>query len=127
TELDDVPHGRKLMEDARSLVAHLEPKLEVVPLVGYADEVILDAIGNAPVDLFLMGPFHDRGPGSLTAIGPTAQRVVQYAPVTTLMHKGNRAAIRRILVCVAVDDTIVVDVAIKFASAVGAELSLLHI
>ena len=67
------------------------------------------------------------GRGSNTAIGPTAQRLVQYAPTSVLMCKGHRSHFRRILACLAVDDVEIVDVAAQLAQATGAELSLLHV
>src|SRR5690606_2133696 len=62
-----------------------------------------------------------------TAIGQTAQQVVQHAPTSVWMVKGHRKRLRRILACVAVDDTIVVDVAAQLARASGADLTVLHV
>ncbi|NJN84349.1 MAG: universal stress protein [Caldilineaceae bacterium] len=124
---DDVAHGQALMQAASKLVQEISPAPEIVPLVGFADEVLLHYLAKAPVDLLAIGPFHDRGAGSSTAIGPTAQRLVQYAPTSVLMVKGRRPHTRRILACVAVDDKTVVDVAAQMARATGATLRLLHV
>lgn len=119
--------SQQLMEQVHGLVSKMEPRPEIVPLVGYADEVLVQRLAKEPVDLLVMGSFHDRGAGSSTAIGPTAQRLVQHAPTSVWMVKRPRAALRRILACVAVDDTLVVDVAAQLARATGAELSVLHV
>lgn len=119
--------AQKLMEQVHSMVAHLAPRPEIVPLVGFAEEVMLEWLAKQPNDLFVMGAFHDRGAGSSTAIGPTAQHVVQQAPTSVWIVKGHRVALRRILACVAVDDTVVLDVAAQLARAAGAELSVLHV
>jgi nucleotide-binding universal stress UspA family protein len=119
--------AQKLMEQVHALVANLTPRPEIVPLVGYADEVLLQRLAKHPTDLYVMAAFQDRGAGSSTAIGPTAQRVVQHAPTSVWMVKGHRTVLRRILACVAVDDTVVVDVAAQLARATGAALSVLHV
>ena len=115
------------MEQARQAVADVQPRPDVVPLVGFADEVLLKYLSEQPADLIFMGPFHDRGAGSSTAIGPTAQRLVQHAPTSVWMHKGRQTTIRRILACVAVDDTTVVDVATQLGRAMGATVNVLHV
>jgi len=127
---NDASQSRRIMEDACQQIAQLDPRPQVVPLVGYADEVLLEQIGRSPVDLFCIGGFQDRGAGALNAIGPTAQRLVQHSPSSVLMYKGRRAKFRRILACVAVDDSLdsmVVNAAAQFARAMDAELRLLHV
>lgn len=123
----DHGHSLKVMEDACRQITQLEPRPEMVPLVGYADEVVLEEMARNPVDLLCLGAFQDRGAGASNAIGPTAQRLVQHAPSSVLMYKGRRAAIRRILACVAVDDTKVAEASAQLAKALGAELRLLHV
>jgi nucleotide-binding universal stress UspA family protein len=127
SEDDSAEHSQQMMEEAIQQVATLEPRPEAVPLVGYADEVLLQYLAKNPVDILCIGAFHDRGAGSTTAIGPTAQRVVQYASTSVLMCKGHRSHFRRILACLAVDDTEIVDVAAHLARAISADLSLLHV
>jgi nucleotide-binding universal stress UspA family protein len=96
-------------------------------LVGYPDEVVLRYLTEHPADLLLMGAFHDRGASSATAIGPTVQRLVQHAPSSIWVVKGHHPVFRRMLACVALDDTVVVDVAARLAHALGAELTVLHV
>ena len=127
SDRDEGAHRQRLMEAARAVVNPLDENSEIVPLVGYADEVILQYLAKHPIDMFMMGAFQDRGAGSSTAIGPTAQRLMQHAPTSVWMDKGRRGELRRVLACVAVDDEVVVDVAAQLARAVGAELSVLHV
>ena len=124
---EEVAHGQTVMEDARQMVASLSPPAEMVPLVGYADEVLLQYLAKSPADILVIGAFQDRGAGSTTAIGATAQRLVQHAPTSVLMLKGHHPRINKILACVAVDDKAVVDVSAQLARATHAELRLLHV
>jgi len=126
----DVSHSRRIMEEACRQIAQLAPRPEVVPLVGFTDEVLLEETGRNRIDLLCIGAFQDRGAGASNAIGPTAQRLVQHAPSSVLMYKGHRTKFRRILACVAVDDSLdlmVVNAAAQFARAMDAELRLLHV
>lgn len=127
SDRDSAEHSQQVMEEAIQQVAVLKTRPDTVPLVGYADEVLLEYLTRNPVDVLCIGAFHDRGAGSTTAIGPTAQRLVQYAPTSVLMYKGHRSHFRRILACLAVDDAEVVDVAAHLARATGSDLSLLHV
>ncbi len=127
SDRNDPAHSRKIMEDACKQITELEPKPQVIPLVGYADDVLLEHIAKHPVDLMCLGAFQDRGAGASSAIGPTAQRLIQHAPTSMLMYKGRQARFQRILACVAVDDTVVVNVSAQIARALGADLRLLHV
>lgn len=127
SDRDSSAHHQRLMDAVHAVVDGAAIHVDVIPLVGYADETILQYLTKHPVDLFIMGAFQDRGAGSSTAIGPTAQRLVQHAPTSVWMDKGRRGQLRRILACVAVDDKVVVDVAAQLARAVGAELNVLHV
>lgn len=127
SDRDPAAKAQRLMEQVHALVAHLDPRPPIVPLVGYADEVLLQWLSQEPTDLLIMGPFHDRGAMAATAIGSTAQRVVRHAPTSVWIVKGHRKRLRRILACVAVDDTVVVDVAAQLARATDAELTVLHV
>jgi len=127
SDREPTSHGQHLMEQVAAAVAAMQPRPAVVPLVGFADETLLKHLSSQATDMIFMGPFRDRGAGSSTAIGPTAQRVVQHAPTSVWMHKGRKATMRRILACVAVDDTTVVDVAAQLARATGAALNVLHV
>ncbi|MEX1020957.1 MAG: universal stress protein [Litorilinea sp.] len=127
SDRDGAAHAQKVMESVYELVAGIYPKPHIEPLVGYADELILQYLAKHPADLLCLGAFQDRGAGSTTAIGPTAQRLVQHAPTSVMMYKTNRPSVRKILACVAVDDRIVIDVAAQLAKAHGAELNILHV
>jgi nucleotide-binding universal stress UspA family protein len=127
SDRDGAAHAQKVMGEVYELVAELSPRPEIVPLVGYADELILQYLAKHPVDLLCMGAFQDRGAGSTTAIGPTAQRLVQHAPTSVMMYKTARPALRKILACVAVDDTTVIDVAAQLSKAHNASLHVLHV
>jgi len=120
-------YGHRVMEDACKLVRHLDPRPEAEPLVGYADEEVLRYVATNPVDLLVIGAFEDRGAGPSTAIGPTAQRVVQHASTSVLLVKGRKTGFRRILACAALDDAVTVEVAAEIAHALGAQLELLHV
>lgn len=120
-------HGHKVMQDACKLVQHLEPRPVAEPVVGYPDEEVLQYVAKHPVDLLVIGAFQDRGAGPLTAIGPTAQRIVQHAPTSVLVTKGRTAQFRRLLACAALDDSVAVEVAAELAHALNAELELLHV
>lgn len=120
-------HNQQIMQQVRSVAEAQGLRPEIVPLVGYPDEVLLDYLAQHTIDLLWLGAFQDRGAGSTTAIGTTAQRLVQYAPASVYLCKGHRAKMRRILACVARDDTVVVDVAAQLANATGAHLSVIHV
>lgn len=127
SDRDGISHAQKMMESVHELVGNLQPKPHIEPLVGYADEMILQYLAKHQADLLCLGAFQDRGAGSTTAIGPTAQRLVQHAPTSVLMYKAPRPTVRKILACVAVDDRVVLDVAALLAKAQGADLDVLHI
>ncbi len=118
--------GKRVLDEARSLLGDLEPAPESVPLMGYADEVIIDHLTENPVDLLVIGAFGDRG-ATRFLIGSTAQRLVLHAPTSVLMVKGRPPAFGKILACTAVGDEVVVDVAAQLAKVLDAELQLLHV
>jgi nucleotide-binding universal stress UspA family protein len=126
-EKDSAEQAQKLMESAMEQVAGFHPRPQATPLVGYADEVVLQHLAEQPVDILAIGAFQDQGAASSSAIGPTAQRLVQYAPCSVLVCKGHRSHFRRILVCLSVDDADLVDAVAHSAQALGADLSLLHV
>lgn len=118
--------AQQIMKETVGLLP-ADPKPEVVPLVGYADEVLLQYLHAHPIDLLVVGAFADRGAGSVNAVGPTAHRLVQEAPSTVLLMKGHRHHFRRVLVCAGVEDEAVVAVGAQFAQVLGARLDLLHV
>lgn len=131
SDRDGAGKAQQIMTDT---MAVLPPAAEgdtaqhiTVPLVGYADEVLLNHVNTSPVDLLVIGAFADRGAGGVNAVGPTAHRIVQEAPVTVLLTKGHRQTFRRVLVCAGVEDEAVVTVGAQFAQALGARLDLLHV
>lgn len=127
SERDTAEHRHQVMDQVNSRIEHVAPRPEVVPLVGYSDEVILRYLAEHPTDLLFMGAFHDRGATSVTAVGPTVQRLTRYAPTSVWVMKGHYPVWQRILACVAPDDTIVLDVAAPLAQRLGAELTVLHV
>lgn len=118
--------GQEILDEARELLGEVEPAPEAVPLVGFADEEIIQHLSESPADLLVIGAFGDRG-ATRFLIGSTAQRLVHHAPTSVLMVKGHRSTLGKILVCTAVGDEIVVEVAGQLAKAVEAELELLHV
>jgi len=118
--------AQQIMKETVALLP-ADPKPEVTPLVGYADEVLLQYLQNHPTDLLVIGAFADRGAGGVNAVGPTAHRLVQEAPTTVLLMKGHRHTFRRVLVCASVEDEAVVAVGAQFAQVLGARLDLLHV
>ena len=120
-------YAQKVMEEACKSIQRLDPRPKAEPLVGYADEEVLHYVTKHPVDLLVIGAFSDRGAGSVSAIGATAQRVVQHAPTSVLLTKGRSAKIHRILACVAEDDDVSVDVAAGLARALDVQLELFHV
>jgi nucleotide-binding universal stress UspA family protein len=126
-EQSEVTASQQRMQNSSALVATLGASAQVVPLVGYTDEVILNYLNVNPVDFLVIGAFNDRGAGSARATGITAHRLIQHAPTSVLMMKGETAQIRRILVAAALDDDIVVKVASSLAQQLGAQLDLFHV
>lgn len=127
SDQETVEHNQQVMGETVKLVADVQPKPPIAPLVGHTDEVLLEYLDKYPADLLVLGAFHDRGAGSPRAIGMTAHRVVQYAPVSVLMLKGQERPLRKLLACVDVDDPAVVDITIRIAQAIGATVDLLHV
>lgn len=131
SDRDGVDKAHQVMTDTLAL---LPPEANgekfartIVPLVGYADEVLLSYLNANPIDLLVIGAFSDRGAGGVNAVGPTAHRIVQEAPMTVLLTKGHRHTFRRVLVCAGVEDDAVVTVGAQFAQALDAMLDLLHV
>ncbi|MGB0384516.1 MAG: universal stress protein [Ardenticatenaceae bacterium] len=123
---DEVEHAQNAMEKTRQLVG--EPLRACVPLVGIANEVFLRHLRKNPADLLIAGHFADRVTSTQrSAIGTTAQRLLQNAPTSVLVVKGATPNVKKILACAAIGDEVVVKAAARFAKAVGAPLRLLHV
>jgi nucleotide-binding universal stress UspA family protein len=119
--------AHEIMKETLDLVGNVRPAPETVPLVGYADEVLLNYLNEHPCNLLVIGAFADRGAGGVHSVGPTAHRLVQEAPISVLLVKGHRHSLRKILVCAGVEDGAVVTVAAQLAQAINARLQLLHV
>jgi nucleotide-binding universal stress UspA family protein len=124
---DGAAKAHEVMKEALELVGDVRPPAETVPLVGYADEVLLNYLQGHPCNLLIVGAFSDRGAAGAHSVGPTAHRLVQEAPISVLLVKGHKQAIRKVLVCASVEDGAIVTVAAQLAQAVGARLHLLHV
>lgn len=124
---DDSTRAQEVMGSAQESVAGAEIRPEFIPLVGYIDEVLLDALVETPQDLLVIGAFHDRGAGTHAAIGPLAQRVVQDAPCSVMVVKGHRSLFKSILICADVDDEAAVTVGAQLAALYGATLDVVHV
>ncbi len=119
--------AQKVMKDANNLMQGCAPRPNFIPLVGYTDDVLLQQLEKQPQDLLVVGPFHDRGTGSQSAIGPAAQRLVQQTQTSVLVVKGHRQNFKRVLVCADVDDGNAVTVGAQFAALLKAQLYVAHI
>jgi nucleotide-binding universal stress UspA family protein len=119
--------AQKIMRDANAIMQQCTPRPNFVPLVGYTDDVLLQQLEKQPQDLLVIGPFHDRGAGSQSAIGPAAQRLVQQTQTSVLVVKGHRSTFKRVLVCADVDDAAAITVGAQFAALLKAQLYVAHI
>jgi nucleotide-binding universal stress UspA family protein len=120
-------HGQEVMNAVQKQLQEVEPRPAFIPLVGPPNEVLGRHLERHPVDLLVLGAFQDRGAGGAADIGLTAQRVVQYAPRSVLMLKGWQTNLTRVLACIDIDDTMVIELAIQFSTALGAQLELLYV
>ncbi|MEZ4868476.1 MAG: universal stress protein [Caldilineaceae bacterium] len=127
SEHNEVTQSQQLTTAVNEQIADLQPPAQVTPLVGYTDETLLNYLDEHTSDLLVIGAFADRGAGPARTIGTIAQRLVQYAPTSVLMMKGYQPELRKVLVCAALDDDIVIDVATNLAKRLGAQLDLLHV
>jgi len=118
-------HGQSVMTTTRELLGDFRPTPTLIPLVGPPDEVLGRHLENNPVDLLVIGAFKD---GSRTVdIGITAQRVVRAASMPVLVYKGQNLTVQRVLACISINDTTVIDSAIHLARTLGAELHVLYV
>jgi nucleotide-binding universal stress UspA family protein len=124
-EHEGVAYGQNLMKEAKSWTDAVPS--ELIPRVGYTEDVVDTYLDEHPTDLLIIGAFRDRGAGAGAHIGLTAQRIVQYAPTSVLMVKGMRPTAGNILACIAPDNDVVIDVVARLANALGSHLHLLHV
>lgn len=126
-EHEAIAHSQERTQTMANALLDMGERAQVVPLVGYPDEVVLNYIGNEPIDLLVIGAFDDRGAGATAAIGATAQRLLQHAPTSVMLTKGAAPQFRRILVAAALDDETVVTVAAEIAKQLNAQLDVIHV
>lgn len=126
-EQQNVAQANAIMTTAYETVGKQVHKTNFVPLVGYTDEVLTDYLEKNPQDLMVLGAFGDRGAGSQSAIGSSAQRVVQQTHGSVLLVKGHRKEFRRVLICADVDDDAAVTVGAQFAALHNASVDLVHV
>jgi nucleotide-binding universal stress UspA family protein len=95
---------------------------------GHAAEQILDEAAEWQADLIVLGRAGQRG---LTrfVMGATANRIIQYARGSVLLHKGNQSTLKKILVCTAGGEPGLrnVDMAGQVAEHTQAEVTILHV
>lgn len=117
---EEQPLTPSLLKSARNFLLGVASGLELTTGCNY--EVVLERLATTPCDLLVVVPFEDPGSTYPFALGLTAQRLVQLAPTSVLVVKGEAPAFGRILAWTESDDGVVVDVATHLAKAIGAEL-----
>jgi len=120
-------YDQKVMQTVQELFKDQPDQPTLTPLVGPADVVLGPYLEQHSADLLVMGAFNDRSAGSHANIGMIAHRVAEAAPMSMLMVKGHHVKVRHLLACFAVGDRAVIDTALQFAKALGADLQLLHV
>jgi nucleotide-binding universal stress UspA family protein len=119
--------AQAVVSRAAETLSEVSPLAASIPLVGYPDDVILQQLEQMPADILIVGSFRDRKSTHPSAIGVTTQRLLLNAPASLLLVKGQRPAFGRILVCATAGEELLAEIATRFARALGAELSLLHV
>jgi nucleotide-binding universal stress UspA family protein len=120
------PPSQQVIRQVQSLFKNVAAQPEVIPLVGSTDEVVGQHLAQSNANLLVVGALQERNSGDVAEIGITAQRVVQHAPMSVLMIKGEQTAVTRMLVCVGIDVFPLLEIAFPMARALGATLQLLH-
>jgi nucleotide-binding universal stress UspA family protein len=126
-EHDGAASAQHLMQDVQKRLGDFAQPVELIPLVGRTDIVLERYLSEHPVDLLVIGGFKDRDAGASAHIGLTAQQVVRHIPMSVLVAKGYTPKLRRLLAFVASNDEAVIEVAAQWASALNADLRLLHV
>jgi nucleotide-binding universal stress UspA family protein len=126
-EREGAAHAQQLMAATHGLLENQSPRPEFAPLVGYTDDVVLQYLEKHPAGLLVVGPFQDRGAGTQSAIGPSAQRIVQQTGSSVLVVKGRRSSFTRVLVCADVDDDAAVQAGSQLAALLHANLDVVHV
>jgi nucleotide-binding universal stress UspA family protein len=118
--------SQQVMRQVQSLFEQVAVQPEFIPLAGSTDEVVSQHLAQSSANLLVVGALQDRPTGDAAEIGITAHRVVQNAPMSVLVLKGEQTAVTRMLVCVGMDVFPLMEVAFPMARALGATLQLLH-
>ena len=117
----------EILRDCEPLLKGVEIRPHVMTRSGVpADEIIAEAEGNR-YNLVVIGSHGTRG---LTrfVMGSTAYQIVDHMPIDTLVVRGKRPALRRVLICTAAQmDERAVEVGGEWARAAGAEVTVLHV
>ena len=61
---DGAAKAQEIMKETLEHIANVHPPAECTPLVGYADEVLLNYLHEHPCNLLVVGAFADRGQGA---------------------------------------------------------------
>jgi nucleotide-binding universal stress UspA family protein len=124
----DTERIRAALESLGAELQTIGAQCEVKVRHGHAAEQILSEAEAWPADLIVIGQLGERG---LTRffIGSTAMRIVQHASCSVLLVKGERPALRKILICTAGGDPGLRDVAMagRVAEHVKASVTVLHV
>ncbi len=119
---------RKSLERAKDLLAQDVAALETKTRMGHAAEEILSETEERGYDLVVVG---SRGRRGITRflLGSTAARIVQHAPISVLIVKGEWPSLRRILICTGGEERGEEDV--RFGGMVArfteAQVTILHV
>lgn len=125
---DDADTTRRGLEELGRDLAGLHAHCSIKVRHGHAAEQILNEAETWQADVVVIGQLGRRG---LTRflMGSTASRIVQFAPCSVLLVKGERAALNKILVCTAGGEPGLRDVtaAGQVAAAAGSQVTVLHV
>lgn len=119
---------RQSLEGARDLLAQDVAALETKTKMGHAAEEILRETEEREYDLLVVG---SRGRRGITRflLGSTTARIVQHAPISVLIVKGQRPSLGRILICTGGEERGEED--IRFGGVIarytGAQVTILHV
>jgi nucleotide-binding universal stress UspA family protein len=118
--------SQQVMRQVQSLFKNVSDQPDFIPLAGSADEVVGQHLTQSNANLLVMGALQEQKTDDVAKIGITAQRIVQNAPMSVLVLKGEQTAVTRMLVCVGLDVFPLLEMAFPMARALGATLQLLH-
>lgn len=119
---------RQSLERAIDLLAQEVAALETRTKMGHAAEEILSETEEREYDLVIVG---SRGRRGITRflLGSTAARIVQHAPISVLIVKGQQPSLRRILICTGGEERGEEDIRFggMIAQSTGAQVTILHV